>query len=171
MARAIVVMGVSGSGKSTVGRALAGALGWEFYDGDDFMPAVNVAKMASGTPLTDGDRFPWLDFLQNLIAEKTASGESLVLACSSLKEIYRERLRQSSPNIIFVHLTGDYDLLKFRLEARPGHFMKAGMLESQFETLEVPKNAIVVDVAGSVDEIVEDILKQLDHETKAASPS
>lgn len=162
MARSIVVMGVSGSGKSTVGRALAGALGWSFYDGDDFMPPANVSKMASGTPLTDDDRFPWLDILQTLIVEKLASGVSLVLACSSLKQIYRDRLRRGNPELVFVHLSGDYDLIKGRLEVRPAHFMKAGMLQTQFETLQSPKDAIVVDVLGSVEEIVEDIVRQLD---------
>ncbi|MEX1071345.1 MAG: gluconokinase [Anaerolineales bacterium] len=161
MARAIIVMGVSGSGKSTVGKALAVALGWSFYDGDDFMPAVNVEKMGSGKPLTDADRFPWLDILQSLIVEKLAQDESLVLACSSLKEIYRQRLRAGNPDTLFVHLKGDYDLIKSRLEARPDHFMKAGMLQSQFETLEQPKTAIVVDVTGSVNEIVENILTGL----------
>lgn len=164
MARAIVVMGVSGSGKSTVGRALADALGWSFYDGDDFMPAANVSKMASGTPLTDADRFPWLDILQTLIAQKIGSGQALVLACSSLKQIYRERLRSGNPETIFVHLSGDYDLIKARLEARAAHFMKAAMLQSQFETLELPKGAIVVDVSGTVEEIVENIVRQLGKE-------
>jgi gluconokinase len=171
MARAIVVMGVSGSGKSTVGRALADALSFSFYDGDDFMPETNIAKMASGTPLTDADRFPWLDILKALITEKTAQGEALVLACSSLKQIYRERLQNGIPGTIFVHLSGDYDLIKSRLEARPAHFMKAGMLQSQFDTLELPKDAIIVDVSGSVEEIVEDIVKQLDQTATASSPS
>lgn len=167
MPAAIILMGVAGSGKSTIGQALADALGWPFYDGDDFMPEANVAKMANGTPLTDADRFPWLDILRSLIAEKIASGESLVLACSSLKKMYRERLRNGNPEITFVHLSGEYDLIKTRLEARPGHYMKAGMLQSQFEALESPQDAIVVDVSESVEEIVAEVLKQLDQRTIA----
>lgn len=165
------MMGVSGSGKSTVGRALADVLGWSFYDGDDFMPEANVAKMAGGTPLTDDDRFPWLDILQTLIAKNLAKEESLVVACSSLKEAYRERLRSGNPETVFVHLSGDYDLIKSRLEARPAHFMKAGMLQSQFDTLELPKYAIVANVSGPVEEVVEDIVNQLDQGTRASSPS
>jgi gluconokinase len=161
MAKAVVLMGVAGSGKSSVGRALAEELGWEFHDGDDFMPTANVQKMASGIPLTDPDRFPWLDTLQALIADKLASDHSLVLACSSLKEIYRQRLRANNPNVVFVHLKGDFELIKSRLEARPGHFMKAGMLQSQFETLEDPADAIAVNVDQPIPAVVSDIVAQL----------
>jgi gluconokinase len=161
MAQAVVLMGVAGSGKSSVGRALAEELGWEFHDGDDFMPAANVQKMASGNPLTDADRIPWLNILQALIADKLASDHSLVLACSSLKEIYRQRLRANNPNIAFVHLKGDFELIKSRLEARPGHFMKADMLQSQFETLEDPTDAISINIDQAIPAIVGDIVTQL----------
>jgi gluconokinase len=167
MARTIVVMGVSGSGKSSVGKALAAALGWEFQDGDDYMPAANVRKMASGTPLTDEDRLPWLDILGDLIANKLADGVPLVLACSALKESYRQRLQQGDPQLIFVHLAGDFDLIQSRLEERPGHFMKAGMLQSQFDTLEAPNDAIVVDVAEPIEKIVGQVVKEI----RASSPS
>jgi len=140
-------MGVTGAGKSTVGQALAASLGWPFYDGDDFHPAANVAKLKRGLPLDDADRAPWLAALAALIAQTVADGDSAVLACSALKEAYRAQLVAAGGDpVVFVHLRGDPALLRARLVERRGHFMKAKMLESQIETLEPPAAALTLDV-------------------------
>jgi len=153
-------MGVAGSGKTTVGRRLARRLGWTFLDADEYHPRANVEKMARGVPLTDADRRPWLEALHELIAAKLAAGESLVMACSALKERYREALRVGDePH--FVHLRGDFDLIHERLLARRGHYMPAELLASQFEALEEPRDAIIVDIGSSVEGIVGDILGRL----------
>lgn len=154
MSQAIILMGVAGSGKTTIGRLLSDELGWPFYDGDDFMPESNVAKMATGQPLNDEDRKPWLARLNHLIREHVANGRSLILASSALKQAYRHQLSQDVKRIHFVYLKGDHRLFEQRLEQRKGHFMKAGMLTSQFATLEEPENALVVDAGLSPDEIV-----------------
>lgn len=154
-------MGVAGAGKSTVGAALARALDWPFYDGDDFHPQANVDKMAAGIPLTDIDRRPWLDRLHELMAEKLSVGASLVLACSALKESYRQRLTADLPSVRFVYLKGDYAHLNARLANRGGHYMKPEMLNSQFAALEEPTNAIVVPVGQSVDEIVATLVRSV----------
>lgn len=148
----VVLMGVSGAGKTTIGERLAAALGWPFYDGDELHPAANVEKMRRGEALDDADREPWLAALANLIDGLAAEGRSAVVACSALKESYRERLR--APGVVFVWLEGDYDVIRKRLVARQDHFMKAALLPSQFATLEEPKDAIVVDVDAPPDEIV-----------------
>ena len=155
-----VLMGVSGCGKSTVGAALAAKLGCPFYDGDDFHPPRNVAKMSRGVPLTDADREPWLDRLHNLIREQLARGETAVLACSALKKQYREHLRQGNDSVQFVYLRGDFDLIWQRLKTRRGHYMKADMLRSQFRALEEPDvdEAIIVDVEHDVSTIVEQLI-------------
>ena len=153
----IILMGVSGSGKSTIGSALAADLGWQFYDGDDFMPQANVEKMRNGTPLTDEDRKPWYDILHAKIEASLAHGESAVLACSALKQAYRQNLSAGDERVKFVHLKGDYDLIRGRLEARHDHFMPPGLLGSQFETLEEPISAVVIDVAMEPAEIVKTI--------------
>lgn len=159
-AHALIVMGVAGSGKTTVGRRLARRLGWTFLDADEYHPRANVEKMARGVPLTDADRRPWLEALHELIAAKLAAGESLVMACSALKERYREALRVGDePH--FVHLRGDFDLIHERLLARRGHYMPAELLASQFEALEEPRDAIIVDIGSSVEGIVDDILGRL----------
>ena len=141
LSRVYVIMGVSGSGKSTVGRALAVALGAPFYDGDDFHPPQNVAKMASGSPLDDIDRAPWLARLRDLLADHLDNGETAVMACSALKRAYRDLLRDGSDRVRFVYLQGDFDTLWRRMALRPDHFMKPEMLRSQFATLEEPTAA------------------------------
>ena len=143
----LVIMGVSGSGKSTVGQSLAAALGWPFYDGDDFHPPANVEKMANGIALTDADRADWLAALARLIRDLSGDGRSGVLACSALKQSYRETLGQNISNVQFIYLKGDYDLILKRLQARKGHYMRPELLKSQFEALEEPGQALVVDVA------------------------
>lgn len=153
-----IIMGVSGSGKSSVGKALADSLGWDFYDADDFHPAENVAKMASGTPLNDDDRVPWLARLHDLIHACLAEKRPGVLACSALKERYRQVLLSGNSGVQIVYLKGSYDLIWERMSKRPGHYMKAHMLQSQFEALEEPQNALVVDVALPVNEIIRQIL-------------
>jgi len=154
----ILVMGVSGSGKTTVGTLLARDLGWEFFDGDDFHPAANVAKMRRGEPLTDADRDGWLDTLSELIGDLFREGRSAVLACSALRAGYRSRLRASrASEVALVHLRGDPTLIRARLAERQGHFMKADLLASQLASLEEPSDALVVDAAESPVAIVERI--------------
>lgn len=135
---ALIVMGVAGSGKSTVGRALATALHCRFFDGDDYHPPGNVALMAQGTPLTDVERGPWLDRLAALIADRLTQGETTVIACSALKRAYRNRLRVDPERVRFIYLHGSEPLLWERIAARSGHFMRPEMLRSQLETLEPP---------------------------------
>ena len=157
--RFFVVMGVSGCGKSSVGEALANQLGWDFYDADDFHPPENVAKMASGTPLNDSDRAPWLATLHDLISSNLTRNQPGVLACSALKERYRQQLLDGNPNVQIVYLKGSYDLIWSRMEKRTDHYMKPHMLKSQFDALEEPTDALTVDISVSVDEIVQEILR------------
>ena len=152
----ILLMGASGSGKTTVGRLLASQLGWEFADGDDYHPAANVEKMRNGIPLTDADRAPWLETLRARIAGWIAAKRNAALACSALKRAYRERLR-IGPEVRVVYLRGTPELLRERLRARVGHFMTERMLESQLAALEEPEDAVVVDVDRSPAEIVAEI--------------
>lgn len=154
-------MGVAGAGKSTVGAGLARALGWPFFDGDDFHPQANVDKMAAGIPLTDADRWPWLDKLHMLMAEQLASGHSLVLACSALKESYRQHLIVGLGKVQFVYLKGSYDELVSRLGTRRGHYMKPEMLRSQLEVLEEPKDAILVDIELAIVDIVSALVEKI----------
>ncbi|MFZ0547200.1 MAG: gluconokinase, partial [Candidatus Promineifilaceae bacterium] len=134
-----VIMGVSGSGKTTIGRLLAAKLNCPFYDGDDFHPAENVAKMAAGIPLNDNDRDPWLDRLHSLICQHLQAGETAVLACSALKKSYRDHLRKGcGEDVCFIHLNGRFDLIWQRMETRTDHYMKPEMLRSQFSALEPP---------------------------------
>ncbi len=150
-------MGVSGAGKTTLGAALARRLGWRFIDADDHHPAANVAKMASGQPLEDADRWPWLDRLNALLRDE----ENAVLACSALKERYRQRLADGIQSLQWIYLRGDFDLIHSRLAARRHRYMPASLLESQFATLEPPTEAITVDVSGSVEACVTAIAAQL----------
>jgi len=161
----VIVMGVSGSGKSTTGRALAAALGWPFFDADDFHPPENVAKMSAGQPLTDADRRPWLEALRKLIATHSAENQPLVLACSALKKTYRDQLRRGNAGVCFVYLRGEYDLIAGRMQERTGHYMPAGLLDSQFAALEEPTHALVVDVDRPVKELVRQIMYSLDTST------
>jgi gluconokinase len=156
--RSVVVMGVSGSGKTTVGTALAERLGVPFVDGDDLHPATNVEKMAAGEPLTDADREPWLDAVGAVLA-----GAPVVVACSALRRVYRERLRRAAPGLRFVHLHGTRALLAERMGHRT-HFMPPSLLDSQLATLEDPageEGVIGYDVARPVDEIVADAAVRL----------
>lgn len=150
----IVLMGVAGSGKTTIGRQLAATLGWPFRDADEFHPATNVAKMAAGIPLSDEDRKPWLAQIRDYIDEKLDRHESAIVTCSALREAYRQVLTQGRPEVKLVYLAGDYDLILERLGQRTGHFMKPAMLQSQFSTLEVPHGALTVDIRQSPAAIV-----------------
>ena len=152
----VVVMGVTGCGKTTVGAALAQRMGWRFLDADDFHPPANVAKMAAGTPLADEDRWPWLDRLAAELRAIEQSGGSAVLACSALKESYRARLAAAG-DLRFVHLAGDEATIAARLASRRHRYMPASLLASQFVTLERPANAIEVDVRLPVERQVEAI--------------
>jgi gluconokinase len=145
----VVLMGVTGSGKTTVGRALAQSLGWAFYDADDFHPPANVAKMASGVPLTDNDRWPWLDRIADLLGRVQANGSHPVLACSALKQAYRDRIARAG-DVHFVYLKGDLATIEARLAARRHKYMPSSLLPSQFATLEEPANALVVDIRADV---------------------
>jgi len=143
---ALVVMGVSGSGKTTVGSRLAGELGWEFLDADAFHPPANLAKMAAGEPLTDADRDPWLAALAAALAERLADGRGAVLACSALRRSYRDRLRAAGPALAFLYLRTDPALARGRVAARGGHFFPARLVDSQFAALEEPDPATEPDV-------------------------
>jgi len=158
----LVLMGVSGSGKTTVGKALAADLGWAFVEADDFHPAANVEKMAGGVALDDDDRRPWLQALRERVDLACGRCEDAVLACSALKQDYRDQLERGSPGCIrFVYLTGTEELIRGRLEGREGHFMDPALLHSQFEALEPPEGAIQVDVAPAPEVIASDIRRRL----------
>lgn len=156
----VVLMGVSGSGKSTVGGALASALGWPLIDADDLHPPENVAKMAAGIPLTDDDRWPWLDRVVDELRRASAGGGNVVVACSALKQRYRDRLARAG-DVRFVHLRGDPETIAARLASRRHRYMPATLLGSQFATLEVPTDAIDIDISASVDEQVRMIIDAL----------
>ena len=156
----VVVMGVTGCGKSTVGAALAERLGWRFLDADDFHPPANVAKMAAGTPLADEDRWPWLDRLASELRTIEAAGGNGVLACSALKEAYRSRIGAAG-DVRFVHLAGDQATIASRLADRKHRYMPASLLASQFAALERPANAVEVDVRLPVERQVDDICTAL----------
>jgi gluconokinase len=160
----VVMAGVSGSGKSTVGALLAGRLGWAFADGDSFHPAASVAKMAAGIPLTDDDRWPWLSAIAAWMDERGAAGESGVVACSALKFAYRNVLLDGRPAARLVFLDIGHDIDVSRLTARHGHFFPAKLLESQFDDLEVPRppeSAIVVPADGTPEELAAAIIQRL----------
>jgi len=154
-------MGVSGCGKSSVGQLLAEKLSISFIDADDHHPQSNIDKMSQGTPLTDNDRKPWLEQVNKIVIDHLESGA--VVACSALKEKYRIQLSQSiESDSIWVYLKGDYDLIFNRMKSRADHFMDAGMLKSQFETLEAPRSAITIDITNSLESVVEEIKSNLD---------
>src|SRR5262245_19802720 len=160
----VVLMGVSGSGKTTVGKILAGRLGWTFVEADDYHPAANVEKMHRGEPLTDEDRRPWLAALRLTIDRACGRGENVVLACSALKHAYQDYLEQHEPACVrYVYLHGSEELIRQRMAARKGHFMNPALLHSQFETLEPPvePGAIEVDIAPPPEVIAAEIRRKL----------
>jgi gluconokinase len=157
----VIVMGVTGSGKTTVGAMLAGACGWEFHDGDDFHPVENVAKMRGGAALDDADRAPWLDRLNRLAIDHERRGAGMVLACSALKQRYRDQLAHGCQSARFVFLDGGKELIRGRLLARQGHYMNPNLLESQFAILERPADALVLDVSADPASLVRRIRERL----------
>ena len=163
----VILMGVSGAGKTTVGELLAAQLGWPFHDGDGFHPPANVAKMSRGEALTDEDRWPWLEALADHIRALADEGRSAVVACSALKASYRDRLLAGSDDARIVYLKGTYELIDRRLQARSGHFFDAGLLASQFEALEEPGDVVVVDVEQTPERVVAEIRRRLGLEEQA----
>ena len=159
--KVIILFGVSGAGKTTIGQLLAEDLGWQFYDGDDFHPPANVEKMKQGIPLTDEDRTPWLDALRLLVLTLAQRGEPAIVTSSALKRAYREHILGDTENASFVYLRGDYELIRERLEDRRMHFMKPDLLESQFQALEEPKDSLVVDIRQNPKAIVSYIKESL----------
>ena len=160
----LVLMGVSGCGKSTAAALLAGNLGWAYAEGDDLHPQANIDKMASGQPLTDEDRWPWLHLIADWISARGQAGEPGVVTCSALKRSYRDVLRAGGRNVVFVYLRGSHELIAERMTARQGHFMPAGLLDSQFTALEEPgpdERAVRVDVGGSAQQTNQAILAAL----------
>jgi gluconokinase len=159
---ALIVMGVSGSGKSTIAEKLAERLRWSYEDGDRFHPASNVAKMSAGHPLTDEDRWPWLQAIANEIDRVCGTGQHAVIACSALKRAYRDILVHGRGDVRIVYLQGSQELIAKRMAARKHHFMPAGLLDSQFATLEPPdagENPVTVSIDAPVDTIVDDIIR------------
>ena len=156
----ILVMGVSGSGKTTIGQMLSAQLNWPFVDGDSLHSAANVAKMAAGIPLTDDDRAPWLQSIHDVMEGWRTQHKNGIIASSALKEKYRQILL-TSPEIKLVYLRGSYDLIYSRMQHRPGHYMKPEMLQSQFAALEEPNDAVVVDISESAEQIVANIRQKL----------
>jgi gluconokinase len=156
----VIVMGVVGAGKTTVGRLLAEELGWDFADADDFHPASNIEKIRQGIPLTDADRQPWLDRLRTAIATWLKDGRSVALACSALKQSYRQQL-EVGPEVQFVYLKGTASLIAERLRARKGHFADEHILDSQLADLEEPKSAVTVEISSTPQEIVATIRQKL----------
>ncbi len=146
MVKAFIIMGVSGSGKSTVGSQLAQELGWPFFDADDYHPPANIAKMSAGTPLNDEDRAPWLAILRDLINVHIRACRPIVLACSALKQTYRDQLLDGNLGTEIIYLEGSYELIWERMQARENHYMQPEMLKSQFDTLEPPSNGRTVPI-------------------------
>ena len=157
----IVLMGVTGSGKTTVGKLLAADLGWSYFDADDFHSEQNIEKMKSGMPLNDADRTPWLESLHELIRDCLTRDENAVLACSALKESYRREFLMLDERVKLVYLKGDYQMIRDRLAQRSGHYMDPTLLESQFETLEEPKECLRIDASSDPTVIVSIIRNDL----------
>jgi gluconokinase len=156
----IIFTGVSGAGKSTVGRLMARELGWRFYEGDDYHSAANIENMASGVALTDQDRRDWIIALRGVISSAVSRGENGILACSALKRSYRDLLRVNN-DVVFVHLTARPALIRDRLQRRTGHFMNPALIDSQFATLEEPQTAMTIDASLAPDEIVRQVRRGL----------
>jgi gluconokinase len=166
----VIVFGVSGAGKTTIGKLLAEELGWRFYESDDFHSRANIEKMRSGLPLADEDRWPWLNLLREQITRSLTAKENAVLACSALKRAYRGRLRVSD-DVKFVFLLGNYVLIERQLRRRRGHFMNPALLQSQFADLEEPEpdeDAITIELGRSPEELVEQIKAKLNLRTTAS---
>jgi gluconokinase len=164
----LVVMGVAGTGKSTVAGLLAKRLNWEFQEGDALHPPANVAKMSAGIPLTDEDRWPWLDAISAWIKEKTQRGEPGILTCSALKRSYRDRLR--GPNVIFVFLNGSREVIAARMAGRSDHFMPPALLDSQLATLEPPaadENVLTIDLGATPSDEVAEVLHALERRAES----
>lgn len=157
----VILMGVSGSGKTTIGQILSEKLSWPLFDADEFHSAASIDKMRNGIPLEDADRWPWLDRMNAMLRERDARGESVLLACSALKQAYRDRLSMGIAEIRWIYLKGGFELIRKRLEVRKGHYMKAGLLESQFATLEEPEDALSLDIDDSPNSIADSILRRL----------
>lgn len=157
----VIVMGVSGSGKSTIGQLLAASLNWNFSDADDFHPPANIEKMSRGIPLNDADRKPWIERMQRAIDAWLEGDTNAVLACSALKASYRQSLLRDKQRMRLVYLKGSFELISHRLRSRQNHYMKADLLQSQFDTLEEPEEAIFADASQPPEEIVRMILLQL----------
>lgn len=157
----ILIMGVSGSGKTTVAKRLAESLSWKFADADDFHPQENIEKMRCGIALSDADRIPWLQKIQDIIQQSLSENINLVFTCSALKESYRQKLLISQENVKLVYLKGSFELIQKRLQERKDHFMSEKLLKSQFDILEEPVDAIVVDISQPLELIVEDIREKL----------
>ncbi|WP_127125737.1 gluconokinase [Georgenia sp. SYP-B2076] len=160
----LVLMGVAGSGKTTVAQLLVHRLGWSYAEADEFHPKANIDKMAGGTPLTDEDRWPWLRAIRAWLDAAEAAGRNAVITCSALKRSYRDVLAGPNHDATFVHLAGSAELIAERLSRRQGHFMPASLLPSQFETLEdlgADENGIVVDISGTPEEIADEIMERL----------
>jgi gluconokinase len=157
----ILIMGVSGSGKTTIGEGLASELDWKFRDADEFHSAANIEKMRQGIPLNDDDRRPWLQALRQAIDEALQSNANLILACSALKAAYRQVLGEPSDQIKSVYLKGSFELIEQRIKQRQGHYMKANLLRTQFDALEEPNDAIVVEIDQSSSAIVQQIKNSL----------
>jgi gluconokinase len=154
----LIITGVAGAGKTTIGKILAKKLGWKFYDADDFHPQSNIEKMKRGVSLTDEDRRPWLEALRRLMVGRVSP---VVIACSALKQSYRDYLQKGRGDVKFVFLKGDKELIRERLEERTGHYAKADLLEGQFEALEEPENALTEDVSQDAEAIADDIIREL----------
>jgi gluconokinase len=167
----VILMGVAGAGKTTVGTALARLLGWRFVDGDDLHPTANRQKIARGEPLDDADRAPWLDALGTLIADLDTRSESAVLACSALRQSYRDMLTACSPRVLWVYLRADPALVRARLAARRVHFATPAILESQFAALEEPAQVLTMDASLPSDVLVESIVSALARQTPKPAES
>jgi gluconokinase len=164
----LVVMGVTGTGKSTVAGLLAERLNWELQEGDDLHPPENVAKMSAGIPLDDEDRWPWLDTIAAWIKQKTQNGEPGLVTCSALKRSYRDRLR--GPNVVFVFLNGPRELIEARMASRKQHYMPVSLLHSQLATLEPPtsdENVLEISISGEPEEQVSEVLEVLEGKAQA----